>query len=585
MSVVENNLPSTWTLCKLGDVMKLRNGYAFKSKDYSDEGVPLIRISDINDSVVSIAKAAKIPVDLVHEGYLIEDGDLLIAMSGATTGKTGVYKGKDKVLQNQRVGNFKIIDESVVSREYRDYYVMSLRKAIEGAAYGGAQPNIAAKDIDEFPFPLAPLEQQKRIVAKIEELFSHIDAGIEALNKAKKLLKQYRQSVLKAAVTGELTKEWREQNKDKLEPASQLLERILQERRQKWEEQQLEQFKAKGKILKNDKWKEKYKEPNNKPEKFFEEPEGWGWAEIGTITDMLSGHAFKKSEYSEKGIRLFQIANVSFGHTKWDEVEHLPEEYLEKWQHLSLDEGDILMALNRPLLSKQLKISRLSKSDVPAILYQRVGKFQFYSECISDYFLIYMQSHYYINRLEEQLQGVNIPFINKGKLLETPISVPGSIEEMDLIVEQVNSKLESIQRMNDEINFQLKKAEKNKQSILASAFSGSLVDNSLPVSDVNELLGAIKAQKQGGAKPRKSKQPAKVEENRALEEIITESFGDKEFTIEQLLQISTNGDEAKLKNELFEIIKKCSVKSSKLEMSFNEDMEAYVFRLYKGELG
>ncbi len=206
MSEVENSLPDNWALCKLGDVMKLRNGYAFKSKDYSAEGVPLIRISDINNNIVSTERAAKIPVDLVHEGYLIEDGDIRIAMTGVKTGKSGVYKGKEKILQKQRVGNLKIIDEAVVSKGYRNYYVMSLRKAIEGAAYGGAQPNIAAKDIDEFPFPLAPPEQQKRIVAKIEELFSHIDAGIAALNKAKQLLKKYRQSVLKAAVTGELTK-------------------------------------------------------------------------------------------------------------------------------------------------------------------------------------------------------------------------------------------------------------------------------------------------------------------------------------------------------------------------------------------
>src|SRR5690606_24720681 len=121
--------------------------------------------------------------------------------------------------------------------------------------------NISSKTIEDWEMPIAPPGQQKRIVAKIEELFSHIDAGIEALKKAKQLLKQYRQSILKAAVTGELTKEWREANKDKLEPASKLLERILKERRQVWEEQQLKKIKAKGKIPKDDKWKEAYAEP------------------------------------------------------------------------------------------------------------------------------------------------------------------------------------------------------------------------------------------------------------------------------------------------------------------------------------
>jgi len=136
--------------------------------------------------------------------------------------------------------------------------------------------------LKEAYLPIPPPEQQKRIVAKIEELFSHIDAGIEALKKAQKLLKQYRQSVLKAAVTGELTKDWREANKGdaqgsanvaggrtpratKLEPASQLLERILKERRQKWEEQQLKQFQAKAKCQRMISGRESIKNLKNQP--------------------------------------------------------------------------------------------------------------------------------------------------------------------------------------------------------------------------------------------------------------------------------------------------------------------------------
>lgn len=132
---------------------------------------------------------------------------------------------------------------------YLYYFVSSSafrHKAAHNMKGAVGQKRVPTNYLREQRIPVPPLDTQKRIVAKIEELFSHIDAGIAALNQAKQLLRQYRQSVLKAAVTGELTKEWREQNKDKLEPASQLLERILTERRQKWEAQQMEQFKAKG---------------------------------------------------------------------------------------------------------------------------------------------------------------------------------------------------------------------------------------------------------------------------------------------------------------------------------------------------
>ncbi len=84
-------------------------------------------------------------------------------------------------------------------------------------------------------------------MAKIEELFTKLDAGVEALERAQKLLKRYRQSVLKAAVEGKLTEQWRAEHKDEIEPASELLKRILAERRKKWEEAELAKYEAKGK--------------------------------------------------------------------------------------------------------------------------------------------------------------------------------------------------------------------------------------------------------------------------------------------------------------------------------------------------
>ncbi|AFT67168.1 restriction endonuclease subunit S [Cycloclasticus sp. P1] len=484
---VYENLPDDWKVVPFSEVMDIQGGSQPAKKFFKSEPqegyIRLLQIRDFGKKPVPTF----VPKDLVTK--FCKKDDIFIARYGASLGRilTGM-EGAYNVALAKVLYERDFFDKGYLFYLLKTPIFQTPIKMISRSAQNGFNKD----DLRPIKIPIAPLEQQKRIVAKIEELFSHIDAGIDALNKAKQLLKQYRQSVLKAAVTGELTKQWREDRlKDdvqgstsaagagsagaaKLEPASQLLERILKERRQKWETQQLAQFKAKGKVPKDDKWKGKYPEPNIDVKKFFEEPTGWAWAEIGTVTDMLSGHAFKKAEYTGSGVRLFQIANVSFGHTKWDEVEHLPESYLKDWANLSLNEGDILMALNRPLLSKRLKISRLSKADVPAILYQRVGKFQFYSDLISDYFLIYMQSHFYINRLEEQLQGVNIPFINKGKLLETPISIPSSIQEMEMIVEKVNSKLASIDRIENEIQVHLKKAETNKQSILASAFSGKL---------------------------------------------------------------------------------------------------------------
>mgnify|MGYP000367829753 FL=1 len=93
-------IPIGWAKCFLGDVLVVKNGYAFKSTDYSSEGIPLIRISDIQNGKVSTLNSALIPQNKAKFDFLIETGDLLIAMSGATTGKIGVYEGLHPCLQN-----------------------------------------------------------------------------------------------------------------------------------------------------------------------------------------------------------------------------------------------------------------------------------------------------------------------------------------------------------------------------------------------------------------------------------------------------------------------------------------------------
>jgi type I restriction enzyme S subunit len=119
--------------------------------------------------------------------------------------------------------------------------------------------HLGATRFAELPLPVPPLGEQRRIVAKIEELFSDLNAGIAALERVRANLKRYRAAVLKAAVEGKLTEDWRAQHPD-TEPASVLLERILTERRRQWEQAQLAKFVQSGKQpLKG--WQERYPEP------------------------------------------------------------------------------------------------------------------------------------------------------------------------------------------------------------------------------------------------------------------------------------------------------------------------------------
>lgn len=199
-----SKLPEGWKKSKLGEFLTLRNGYAFKSQDFESDGIPVIRISDIQDGIVKPDEAVRIPSAKSKNGFFLEKGDVLVAMSGATTGKIGRYVSDQPALQNQRVGNLVPKDKGI-SKDFVYYLIQNHKKDIEEQAYGGAQPNISSKLIESIETNLPPLPEQKRIVAKLDTLFAHLDQLRARLDKIPVLLKQFRQAVLTQAVTGKLT--------------------------------------------------------------------------------------------------------------------------------------------------------------------------------------------------------------------------------------------------------------------------------------------------------------------------------------------------------------------------------------------
>ena len=167
-------LPQSWIICRLGEICKVENGYAFSSDEYKPSGTPLVRISNIVNDKIDLSSCVFVQED-VEEKFIVSKGDLLIAMSGATTGKMGVYSKNEISYLNQRVGNIRILNKDLLLPEYRNYFMISKMDDILKLAYGGAQPNISAKVISSFLFPLPPIAEQQRIVTKIEELFSVLD--------------------------------------------------------------------------------------------------------------------------------------------------------------------------------------------------------------------------------------------------------------------------------------------------------------------------------------------------------------------------------------------------------------------------
>lgn len=164
----------SWPLVSMSESVKVIGGFAFKSKDFEESGHSIIRISNIKDGVIVLTNAAKIPAEKIGKGsaYTVKSGDILMAMSGATTGKVGVFLSDEiePVYLNQRVGRF-LPNSDLVDEKYLWFFLRSpeCQDQIVLLAEGAAQPNISSSQLESIKIPLPPLETQKQIAAVLEK--------------------------------------------------------------------------------------------------------------------------------------------------------------------------------------------------------------------------------------------------------------------------------------------------------------------------------------------------------------------------------------------------------------------------------
>jgi len=464
---VQKELPKKWEWSTLGEVCE-KPQYGWTTKASQEGGLHLLRTTDITSGQINwdtVPYCVIEPED--KEKYRISNGDIVVSRAGSVGVSYLITNPEPSVF-----ASYLIRFKPLIDRKYVYYFLKSPAywNAISEKSSGIALQNVNASKLKEIDIPVAPLEQQKRIVAKIEELFSHIDAGIDALKKAKQLLKQYRQSVLKAAVTGELTKDWREANKGKLEPASQLLERILKKRRQKWEELQLEQFKAKGKIPKDDKWNEKYKEPDPL-EKVPEEvlPDTWQWVAIGQVFEVYVGAtpSRKKPEYWGDEINWVSSGEVAFCHIK-NTKEKITTEGLNNTSTVVHPPGTVMLGM----IGEGKTRGQSAILDIYAAHNQNTAAIEkYFEEQSTEYLYFYLMQQYELTR--KRGSGNNQKALNKTRVqsIEFPLA---PLDEQKVIATLLIEKFSLINRLENEIDLQFVKSEKNKQSILSTAFNGDL---------------------------------------------------------------------------------------------------------------
>ncbi|HOI56920.1 MAG TPA: restriction endonuclease subunit S, partial [Phycisphaerae bacterium] len=220
--------------------MTLVNGFAFKPSHWKGEGLPIIRIQNLNDTQAEFNHCP----DRIANKYHVRDGDLLFAWSGTPGTSFGAHIwNRGPALLNQHIFRIEFNDAEIDKRFLRYAINQNLAEYIAAAHGAAGLAHITKGKFEASELLIPPGDEQRRIVEKIEELLTDLDAGVAALGRVRKNLKRYRSSVLKAAVEGRLTAAWRAEHPD-VEPAEVLLERILVERRKRWIADQLDAWKA-----------------------------------------------------------------------------------------------------------------------------------------------------------------------------------------------------------------------------------------------------------------------------------------------------------------------------------------------------
>ncbi len=399
-----------------------------------------------------------------------------MALYGATVGKTAILG--INAATNQAVCALFPRNASFVPK-YMMYWLRSQREELINRSSGGAQPNISQGIVKAFPFPLAPLPEQHRIVAEIETQFTRLDAGVAALKRVQANLRRYKASVLKAACEGRLVPTEAElaraEDRD-YEPASVLLERILAERRVKWEQVNP------GK---------RYVEPKGPDiDRLAELPEGWVWTKVNQVGCVQLGRQRAPQFHEGPFMRPYlRVANVFEDHIDTTDIKQMnfdPGEY-EKYR---LEHGDIL--LNEGQSPELLGRPAMYRNEVPGACFQNtLIRFQVEQYLLPQFALCLFRTYLHSGRFQRISQiTTNIAHLSAGRFAELEFPLP-PLAEQHLIVAEVERRLSVVQEVEATVAANLKRAERLRQSILKRAFEGKLVPQDPEIGPASVLLERI----------------------------------------------------------------------------------------------
>ncbi len=447
-----NNLPKGWTSCKLEEIVAYKKGtkpkilVEEKKKDF----VPYIDIRAFEKN--EIRQFADIASSKISSKK-----DVLVVWDGARCGLVG--KGKDGAIGS----TIMCLTPKCVSSEYIYFFLKTQYDEINSNHKGTGIPHVKPEIFWNIEIPIAPITEQHRIVAKLDKLLSKVETAKSRLDTIPQILKRFRQSVLSAAVSGELTKNWRENNTN-VESGKIIVEKIQKE--------------LNTESIISESTDE------------VDLPQNWFCAKLEAITDLIgkgSSPTWQGIKYTYKGVLFITSENVGEGNILLSNKKYLQNEFNQIQKRTILKKGDILTNL----VGASIGRTAIYDIDEIANINQAVCLIRLHALIKNEFILHYFNSPKIIHAMEELKVDVARANLSLTDIRNFDIPVPPAEEQQEIV-----RRVEQLFKFADQIEARYNKAkqytDKLTQSILAKAFRGELVPQDPNDEPADKLLERIK---------------------------------------------------------------------------------------------
>ncbi|HHK2183263.1 TPA: restriction endonuclease subunit S [Pseudomonas aeruginosa] len=474
-------LPTGWEWVRLDSLLKKIGAGSTPlggKQAYVANGVKFLRSQNVWNEGLRLNEVAFIPEETHQKmsGTHVEAGDLLFNITGASIGRcAAVPTDFDTGNVSQHVTIIRPVSGATQRFLHIALISQLVQQTVMDVQVGVSREGLSIGKLAQFLIPFPPEVEQHRIVAKVDELMALCDrlearqadaesahaqlvqALLDSLTQARdaedfaqswqRLAEHFhtlfttessidalKQTLLQLAVMGKLVPQ-----DPSDEPASELLKQIAEEKAR---------LVAEGKLK-----KQKVLSEIGEDERAFELPQGWQWARKAEVFSFLNGYAFKSEWFRPEGIRLLRNVNVSHGVINWKENVCISEEQAAEFQGFLLSENDVVLTLDRPIISTGLKYAVIRSADLPCLLLQRVAKIAPHAGAVTvSYLSAWLNSRFFVDSIDPGRSN-GVPHISTNQVASMPFALPPLAEQHRIV-----AKVDQLMALCDQLKARLNQA-------------------------------------------------------------------------------------------------------------------------------